>query len=106
MTKAVSTTPGHKHFCPEWDFLEINDAMPEFEACLCFRPKVSTPLPQQEEPAPGPVESRFMAIMNSIKDEEADYIIGRCIPLLQILLHEGNEQAKEVLDEIKAYCAE
>jgi hypothetical protein len=63
-------------------------------------------LPQQEEPAPGPVESRFMAIMNSIKDEEADYIIGRCIPLLQILLHEGNEQAKEVLDEIKAYCAE
>jgi hypothetical protein len=65
----------------------------------------SVALPQQEEPALGPKESRFMAIMNNIKDEESDYIIGRCIPLLQILLHEGNEQAKEILDEIKEYCA-
>jgi hypothetical protein len=24
------------HFCPEWDYLLINDSMPEFEACLCI----------------------------------------------------------------------
>ena len=73
--------------------------------CVCTGTQFG-PTSGQEEPSPGPVESRFMAIINSIKDEEADYIIGRCIPLLQILLHEGNEQAKEVLDEIKAYCAD
>ena len=26
-----------KHNCPEWDYLEICEDDPEFEACLCFR---------------------------------------------------------------------
>jgi hypothetical protein len=25
----------YKHCCPEWDFMEIDDTMDEFEACLC-----------------------------------------------------------------------
>lgn len=24
-----------KHCCPEWDYLEIDETMPEWEACLC-----------------------------------------------------------------------
>lgn len=24
-----------KHFCPEWDFLPIDETRPEFEACTC-----------------------------------------------------------------------
>ena len=27
----------HLHRCPEWDYLEICEDDPEFEACLCFR---------------------------------------------------------------------
>lgn len=27
--------PNYKHFCKEWDFLEIDDNDPEFEACIC-----------------------------------------------------------------------
>ena len=26
-----------KHNCPEWDYLEICEDDPEFDACLCFR---------------------------------------------------------------------
>ena len=26
-----------RHQCPEWDYLEICEDDPEFEACLCFR---------------------------------------------------------------------
>ena len=26
-----------QHFCPEWDFLEIDENSPEFEACLCYK---------------------------------------------------------------------
>lgn len=26
-----------KHLCPEWDFMEIDEKDPEFDACLCFR---------------------------------------------------------------------
>lgn len=25
----------YKHFCPEWDFLEIDADSPEYEACIC-----------------------------------------------------------------------
>ena len=28
-----------RHYCPEWDFLEITKDDPEFEACLCFSQK-------------------------------------------------------------------
>ena len=27
--------PNYRHFCPEWDFLEIDADSPEWEACLC-----------------------------------------------------------------------
>ena len=25
----------YKHYCVEWDFLPIDETLPEFEACLC-----------------------------------------------------------------------
>jgi hypothetical protein len=25
-----------KHYCPEWDFMAIDETCPEFDACLCF----------------------------------------------------------------------
>jgi len=28
-----------RHYCPEWDFLEITKDDPEFKACLCFSQK-------------------------------------------------------------------
>jgi len=28
----------HEHACAEWDFMVIDDSMPEFEACLCYDP--------------------------------------------------------------------
>ena len=27
--------PNYKHFCKEWDFLEIDADDPEFDACIC-----------------------------------------------------------------------
>jgi hypothetical protein len=24
-----------KHFCPDWDFMAIDETCPEFEACTC-----------------------------------------------------------------------
>jgi hypothetical protein len=33
-----------KHECPEWDYLEITNKDPEFEACLCFGPEDLVPL--------------------------------------------------------------
>jgi hypothetical protein len=27
--------PNYRHFCKEWDFLEIDENDPEFEACIC-----------------------------------------------------------------------
>ena len=27
--------PRYKHFCKEWDFLEISEDDPEFECCIC-----------------------------------------------------------------------
>lgn len=26
-----------KHFCPDWDFMAIDEFCPEFEACTCTR---------------------------------------------------------------------
>ena len=25
-----------KHFCPDWDFMPIDESSPEFTACTCF----------------------------------------------------------------------
>lgn len=27
-----------KHYCPDWDFMAIDENSPEFEACTCFDP--------------------------------------------------------------------
>lgn len=27
----------YKHECPEWDYAEIDETMPEFECCLCYK---------------------------------------------------------------------
>ena len=37
-----------KHYCPEWDFMAIDETMPEFEACYCYdgEPSIS---PVEEE---------------------------------------------------------
>jgi hypothetical protein len=61
----------------------------------------------QAKPVPErTAEMPLRAILNHLRDEDADYLIGRCIPLIQILAHEGNKQAKEVLSEIKEYCGQ
>jgi hypothetical protein len=31
-----------KHFCPDWDFMAIDEFCPEFEACTCTRFKSKT----------------------------------------------------------------
>lgn len=25
----------HKHYCPEWDYMAIDETCPEYKACLC-----------------------------------------------------------------------
>jgi hypothetical protein len=27
------------HWCPDWDFLLVDETMPEYDACTCFGPK-------------------------------------------------------------------
>jgi hypothetical protein len=27
----------YKHECPDWDYAEIDETMPEFECCLCYK---------------------------------------------------------------------
>lgn len=35
----------YKHYCPEWDFMAIDETCPEWDACLCFgKPTSSDPL--------------------------------------------------------------
>jgi hypothetical protein len=29
-------TGSKKHFCPEWDFMPIDETCKEFECCLCY----------------------------------------------------------------------
>lgn len=29
-----------KHFCPDWDYMAIDENCPEFEACACTLPKL------------------------------------------------------------------
>lgn len=36
-----------RHFCPDWDYMEIDDTCPEFECCLCF-PKASSTVSNEE----------------------------------------------------------
>jgi len=26
-----------RHYCPDWDFIAIDETMPEFEHCLCWK---------------------------------------------------------------------
>lgn len=37
------------HFCPEWDFMAIHDAMPEAKACLCDLSHFKAPPAPEEE---------------------------------------------------------
>lgn len=35
-TQAYAKLTGKmKHFCPDWDFMAIDETTPEFEACTC-----------------------------------------------------------------------
>lgn len=34
---------GNKHFCPEWDEMEVSPGDPEMDACLCFKGCIGTP---------------------------------------------------------------
>jgi hypothetical protein len=47
-------------------------------------------------------ETPLRAIINHLRDEEADYLIGRCMPLLVIL--DENEQAIELLRDMRKYA--
>jgi hypothetical protein len=47
-------------------------------------------------------ETPLRAVINHLRDEEADYLLGRCMPLLQIL--DENEQAVELLADIRKYA--
>lgn len=29
-------TGKYAHYCPDWDFMTIDETCPEFEACTCF----------------------------------------------------------------------
>ncbi len=29
-----------KHYCPDWDFMAIDETCPEFDVCLCFEEKI------------------------------------------------------------------
>lgn len=31
----------HKHYCPEWDYMAIDEHDREFDACLCYRKEPS-----------------------------------------------------------------
>ncbi len=33
-------TGAYKHYCPEWDWMAIDETWPEFEACTCYEPHV------------------------------------------------------------------
>lgn len=33
--KYVSLTGRYKHYCPDWDYMAIDETCPEFESCLC-----------------------------------------------------------------------
>lgn len=28
------------HFCPDWDYMAIDETWPEFESCICDRKKL------------------------------------------------------------------
>lgn len=30
----------YAHYCPEWDFMAIDETHPEFEVCTCYPPEV------------------------------------------------------------------
>lgn len=32
-------TGKYKHYCPDWDFLPIDETCPEFNCCTCPDPK-------------------------------------------------------------------
>ena len=37
-TEAFAALNGKfKHYCPEWDFMAIDETCVEFDACLCFQ---------------------------------------------------------------------
>ncbi len=37
-TKRYAALSGKlKHYCPDWDFMAIDETCLEFDACLCFR---------------------------------------------------------------------
>jgi hypothetical protein len=42
-------TGKYKHYCPEWDFMAIDEFSPEFEACLCYNQNVEDELAPLEE---------------------------------------------------------
>lgn len=34
-------TGGYRHWCPDWDYLPIDDTVKEFECCTCTKKAVS-----------------------------------------------------------------
>ena len=48
-TRAALHAARHRHYCPEWDEMFIDDSMPEFAACLCFKPRAAAPSPAKEK---------------------------------------------------------
>ena len=30
------------HYCPEWDFLTVDETVPEWEACVCYPAECKT----------------------------------------------------------------
>lgn len=27
----------NRHYCPEWDYMAIDESCPEFESCICYK---------------------------------------------------------------------
>jgi hypothetical protein len=45
-TERYAELSGHfKHYCPDWDFMAIDETCPEFSACLCYNrsPRAGAP---------------------------------------------------------------
>ena len=36
-------TGRHKHWCPDWDFLPVDETCREFECCVCYGPTRPAP---------------------------------------------------------------
>ena len=57
--------PKFKHFCPEWDFLGIDETYFEFASCLCFL----------DNPEAKEIQNRMWETIDEFNNEKAADLI-------------------------------